>query len=238
MEAKMFKKSSIVFLTFMFITFLSVSTTLAKNDKPKHEENTPNKSERALEQQEINAQKTEKEEGSKGPSKQAGKSDVAHLYLYEKMPDPEADRTDPWLIVEGGMWGKMKYYAEGSVFDFVFNGHGLPIGVEYTLIYYPDPWPGEGLICLGSGTVAACDEEVDCEGGGSGNIHIKGSVDTGSFPIKDDLNYPGAKIFLVPSVDVDCVERTMVGWTGDDANLYEGALISFIDTDGIAEPEE
>jgi hypothetical protein len=228
----MFKKASFFLLTLMFLALFSVSTSLAKNDK-----NTPNKSERALEQQEMNAQKTEKEEGSKGPSKQAGKSDVAHLYLYEKMPDPEADRTDPWLIVEGGMWGKMKYYVEGSVFDFVFNGHGLPIGVEYTLIYYPDPWPGEGLICLGSGTVAACDEEVDCEGGGSGNIHIKGSVDTGSFPIEGDENYPGAKIFLVPTADVDCEGKIMVGWTGDDANLYEGALISFFDTDGIADPE-
>jgi hypothetical protein len=242
MEVKMFKKSSIVFFTLMFITFFSVSTTLAKNDKPKHEKNTPNKSERALEQQEMNAQKTEKEEGSKGPSKQAGNSDVAHLYLYEKTPDPdpEATREDPWLIVEGGMWGKMKYYVEGSFFDFVFNGHGLPIGVDYTLIYYPDPWPGEGLICLGSGTVAACDEEdeeEECEGGGSGNIHIKGSVDTGSFPIESDENYPGAKIFLVPSDDVDCEGQIMVGWTGDDANLYEGALISFFDTDGIAEPE-
>jgi hypothetical protein len=228
----MFKKASFFLLTLMFLALFSVSTTLAKNDN-----NTPNKSERALEQQEMNAQKTEKEEGSKGPSKQAGKSNVAHLYLYEKMPEPEAPRTDPWLIVEGGMWGKMKYYVEGSVFDFVFNGHGLPIGVDYTLIYYPDPWPGDGLICLGSGTVAACDEEVDCEGGGSGNIHIKGSVDTGSFPIEEDENYPdGAKIFLVPSADVDCEGRIMAGWTGDDANLYEGALITFVDTD--EEPEE
>ena len=157
------KKISIVFLTFMFLTFLSVSTTLAKNDKPKHEKNTPNKSERALEQQEKNSQKTEKKEGPKGPSKQAGKSNVGHLYLYEKMPDPEAGREDPWVIVEGGMWGKMKYDLEGPTFDFVFNGHRLPIGVEYTLIYYPDPWPGLGLICLVSGIVVECDEEFDCE---------------------------------------------------------------------------
>ena len=227
------KKISIVFLTFMFLTFLSVSTTLAKNDKPKHEKNTPNKSERALEQQEKNSQKTEKKEGPKGPSKQAGKSNVGHLYLYEKMPDPEAGREDPWVIVEGGMWGKMKYDLEGPTFDFVFNGHRLPIGVEYTLIYYPDPWPGLGLICLGSGIVVACDEEVDCEyRGDTGNIHIKGSVDTGHLPIESDENfYEGAKIFLVPSVDVDCDYQEMIGWTGDDANLYEGALISFFDTD-------
>ena len=82
---------------------------------------------------------------------------------------------------------------------------------------------------LGSGIVVECeDESTD----GSGNIHIKSSVDTGSLPIEEDANFGnGAKIFLVPSVDVDCDEQVMIGWTGDDANLYEGALITFIDTD-------
>jgi len=163
---------------------------------------------------------------AKGPSGPAGKSNVGHLYLYEKTPNPDADREDPWLIVEGGMWGKMKYNLSGATFDFVFNGHGLPIGQEYTLIYYPDPWPAEGLICLGSGIVME-DESED----GVGNIHIKGSVDTGDLPNVDDKNYPeGAKIFLVPSGDVDCDEQVMIGWTGDDANLYEGVLITFYDT--------
>ena len=164
---------------------------------------------------------------AKGPSGPAGKSNVGHLYLYEKTPNPDADREDPWLIVEGGMWGKMKYNLSGATFDFVFNGHGLPIGQEYTLIYYPDPWPAEGLICLGSGIVME-DESED----GVGNIHIKGSVDTGDLPNVGDENYPeGAKIFLVPSGDVDCDGQVMIGWTGDDANLYEGVLITFDDTD-------
>ena len=165
---------------------------------------------------------------AKGPSGPAGKSNVGHLYLYEKTPDPDFAREDPWLIVEGGMWGKMKYNLSGPTFDFVFNGHGLPIGQEYTLIYYPDPWPADGLICLGSGIVVE-DESED----GVGNIHIKGSVDTGDLPKENDDNYlaGGAKIFLVPSGDVDCDNQIMIGWTGDDANLYEGALITFDDTD-------
>ena len=163
--------------------------------------------------------------GQKGPNGPAGKSNVGHLYLYEKNPDPTADRDDPWLIVEGGMWGKMKYNLSGPTFDFVFNGHGLPIGQDYTLIYYPDPWPADGLICLGSGVVV--EDEY-----GVGNIHIKGSVDTGDLPIEGDENYEdGAKVFLVPSGDVDCTGQVMIGWTGDDANLYEGALITFDDTD-------
>ena len=38
---------------------------------------------------------------AKGPTSPAGKSNVGHLYLYEKDPDT-------WEIVEGGAWGKMK----------------------------------------------------------------------------------------------------------------------------------
>ena len=79
--------------------------------------------------------------GKTGP---AGKSNTAHLYLYEK--DPAT-----WEIVDGGAWGKMKYNLSGPEFEYVFNGHGLEAGEDYTLIYYPDPWPGGGLICLGDG---------------------------------------------------------------------------------------
>ena len=103
--------------------------------------------------------------GKNGP---AGKSNVGHLYLYEKNP------TD-WTIVEGGAWGKMKYNLSGPEFDFVFNGHELPIGVKYALIYYPDPWPGTGLIILGDGTVNE-----------NGDINIKGKVNTGDLPVAGD----------------------------------------------------
>ena len=146
-----------------------------------------------------------------GPSKPAGKSDVAHLYLHQKDPGD-------WLIVEDGAWGKMKYNTSGSTFDFVFNGHGLEPDTMYTLIYYPDPWPGEGLICLGNGTVN--DE---------GNIHIMGSVNTGDLPIASDEN-DGAKIWLILTSDVDCDGQFMTGWSPDDY-LFEYDLITFDDTD-------
>jgi hypothetical protein len=137
-----------------------------------------------------------------GKSEPAGKSNVGHLYLYEKNP---AD----WSIVEGA-WGKMKYNLSGSEFDFVFNGHQLVPFVDYTLIYYPDPWPGTGLICLGTGVA---DDH--------GDVHIMGAVDTG------DLN--GAKIWLVLSSDVNC-EAGMTGWNPEEY-LFEYALITFDDTD-------
>ena len=142
---------------------------------------------------------------------EAGKSNIAHLYLYEK--------DDEWVIVDDGAWGKMKYNQSGETFDFVFNGHGLVYETEYTLIYYPDPWDGSGLICLGSGTV---NEE--------GDIHIAESVEIEFLPIEGDENAPGAKIWLVLTSDVDCGDLDnlgyMTGWSPDDY-LFEYELITF-----------
>lgn len=151
-----------------------------------------------------------------GPSQQAGHSNVAHLNLYEKNPDT-------WNIVEDGAWGKMTYNTEGPTFDFVFNGHGLEAGTEYTLIYYPDPWPGKGLICLGAGTAT---EE--------GDIHIMNTVDTGDLPKEYDNN-DKAKIWLVLSEDVDCDEQVMTGWNPTEY-LFEEKKISYTDTESGTEP--
>lgn len=143
----------------------------------------------------------------------AGKSNTAHLYLYEKDPTT-------WDIVDEGAWGKMKYGLSGSMFQFVFNGHNLNPDSDYTLLYYPDPWPGNGLICLGS---ALATED--------GNVHIKGAVDTGSLPTEDDANEDGAKIWLVLSSDVACdINEMMIGWNPEEY-LFEYDLISFDDTD-------
>src|SRR5512136_2639883 len=67
------------------------------------------------------------------------------LYLYEKNPSSGS-------IVRGGAWGKMSYAREGPAFEFVFSGYRLRPGVSYTLMYFPDPWPAEGLICLATAT--------------------------------------------------------------------------------------
>jgi hypothetical protein len=149
------------------------------------------------------------------PNGPAGNSHIGHLYLYEK--DPAT-----WEIVDGGARGKMKYNLSGYEFEFVFNGHGLEPGYEYTLIYYPDPWPGSGLICLGDGTA-----DID------GNVHIKNSVNTGSMPAMNDENYPdGAKIWLVLTNDIDCIGQSMIGWNPTEY-LFEYDLITFEDLDGF-----
>ena len=158
---------------------------------------------------------------AKGPADRAAKSRIGHLYLVEK------DHTDPnWPAVPGGAWGKMIYRRSAPRFLFMFNGHGLLPGEDYTLIYYPDkvgnPWPRTDIICLG-----------DDRANEDGHVRIRGLVDTGDLPNPGtDIN-DGAKIWLVLSDDVDCVEETMFGWNPAEY-LFEHNLIQFDATD----PEE
>ena len=147
--------------------------------------------------------------GHNGP---AGKSHIGHLYLVEKNPDT-------WEVVKNGSWGKMKYILKGPEFSFVFNGHKLEANQSYTLIYYPDPWPGNNLICLGNAST-----------NGNGSVHIKNSVNTSSLPKEDDENFPdGAKIWLVLSSDVDNESEipNMAGWNPTEY-LFEYDLINYI----------
>ncbi len=146
---------------------------------------------------------------AQGPSKQAGKSHIGHLYLFEK--DPET-----WDIIPEGSWGKLKYNVTGPSFRFVFNGHHLMPGSSYILIYFPDPFPGTGLVCLGTGTA-----------NGGGNVHIAGSVQSGDMPATFDANYPtGARILLVLSSDVDCAAQMMIAWNPTEY-LFEYKLITY-----------
>ncbi len=166
------------------------------------------------------------------------------LYLFEKTPLANTEPVGPWPIVPNGAWGRMSYNLWGPTFDFVFHGRRLVPNEHYTLIYYPDRWPGEGLICLGFGIANK-----------GGNLLIKGREDIGtSLPAKYDANWTpcgegapvdcpsgavGAKIWLVLSDDVDCIGTEipdsqppqlsplqMVGWRPTEY-LFEYNLINF-----------
>ena len=143
---------------------------------------------------------------------QAGNSNNGFVKLVQK------DYTDPeWPVIAEGTWGKLKYSLTGTTFDFHFNGHGLVEDNEYALIYYPDPWPGTGLIVLGNDVA---DED--------GNVHIKGSAEIEMLPIEEDENAsadpPGAKIWLVLASDIG--EGEMTGWNPGEY-LFEYDLITF-----------
>jgi hypothetical protein len=128
-----------------------------------------------------------------------GKGMAYHLYFFTK-------DSETWNITEGA-WGKMTILATGK---FVFNGHGLESGVEYSLINYspgtdwsvesyPSPWPGEGSTVLAKGTA---DE--------SGNIHLNGNAPE----VK-------GKVWLVPSSDF---EGKMIAWH-PETYLFEFDLL-------------
>lgn len=106
---------------------------------------------------------------------------ITHLYLYEKDID--------WNIVEDGAWGKLSFTD-----NFVFRGHGLESGTEYTLINYYG-WPGSN--CLGTGVANK-----------GGNLNIKGVMPD----LVEQVEGEGSKIWLVPSSDVDCDEMEMTSW--------------------------
>jgi len=137
------------------------------------------------------------------------------LYLYEKNPSSGS-------IAPGGAWGKMSYAREGPAFEFVFSGYRLRPGVSYTLMYFPDPWPAEGLISLATAT-----------GDSDGRVQVRGSVPIAHLPAKYDANYPaGAKIRLVLSDDIDwgkggsLARKRMRRWKPTQY-LLEAQLINF-----------
>jgi hypothetical protein len=166
------------------------------------------------------------------PSAPAGNSNVGHIFLYEKEPVN-------WTIVHPGAFGRLKYEMSGPKFCYVFNGHGLEPDIEYSLIYYADPWPGNHPGAL-------IDSGIPNNGG---NIHLAGCIDLGmDLPHPDDANYEsvcgdpntpgnpptpypcGAKIWLVTSDDYDADNTIMDGWHPAEY-LFEDATISYDDTE-------
>ena len=158
-----------------------------------------------------------------------GEARMGTLYLFQKVAAEEG----PWPIVHGGAWGTLSYSLWGQTFNFDFKGKKLIPNEEYTLIYYPDPWPGSGLICLGS---------AKANPAGNLNIYDHNFDIATSLPADYDANWlamppsgaVGAKIWLVLSMDVDCsVDDSvsnpgpeMIGWN-PDSYLFEYNLINF-----------
>jgi hypothetical protein len=158
-----------------------------------------------------------------------GEAKAGRLFLFQKCDATGCPETGqgPWPIISTNRrWGKLNYSLWGMKFKFSFEGENLELNKNYTLIYYPDDWPGEGLICLGKATSNK-----------SGKIKIKGNNDIGtSLPNKNDANFNpiapsgavGAKIWLVQSEDVQCSNGTskMLNWN-PTAYLFEYNLIVY-----------
>lgn len=156
-----------------------------------------------------------------GPDGQAGRSHVAHLNFSQR--DPETG--DP---VDDGAWGRMMYFWQGPTFDFVFNGHELPAGVEYELTYQPESEGGtSSAVCLGGGIVNE-----------DGDLHIAESVELdGDLPVPEDASEEGAMLAVVLSEDVDCESEEMLAFMPEDY-LFGNSLVKYIDTDFEEEEDE
>jgi hypothetical protein len=178
--------------------------------------------------------------GPGGDEKSVIETKAGQLFLFQKCDESGCPtEAGPWPILLTNRWGQMKYNLLGDKFKYSFEGKKLVPNTKYTLIYYPDPYPGKNLICLGSRKT-----------NGVGNLQINGSREiTTGLPIPDDANFlpqdppgsgaVGAKIWLVLSADVDCdgtpatldppvaaVPPQMTGWTPQDY-LFEGNLIVY-----------
>jgi hypothetical protein len=162
----------------------------------------------------------------------------------------------PWPIFPNNdRWGVLDYSLWGKKFEFSFHGRNLLPGKNYTLIYYPDPWPGAKLICLGSGQSNPASQKSKKKGHGGdkapGNIKIHGEIDIGtSLPASYDANFNpvspsgavGAKIWLVLSDDVQCAATSpqttqMLSWN-PTAYLFEYNLIVYENQDNRVDIEE
>jgi hypothetical protein len=95
---------------------------------------------------------------------------------------------------EYGPSGTFTYMSEGPELEWKFRGEGFVPPIRgwaygyhhYVLIYYPDPWPGRDLVCLGDGKAS-----------GSGRLTLQGSHDFGG-TITD------GKVWIVRKNWVDC----------------------------------
>jgi hypothetical protein len=188
-----------------------------------------------------------------------GEGKAGRLFLFQKCDGSLKDTgghdsfgcpsiPGPWAIFPNNdRWGRLDHSLRGDTFKFSFSGRGLPAEKNYTLIYYPDPWPGDKLICLGSGKTTPAKGKGKGHGKSGqkgGNIEIHGDVDIGtSLPADYDKNFNpvspsgavGAKVWLVLSEDVQCPTATlaskMLNW--DPASyLFEYNLIVYERRDG------
>jgi len=139
------------------------------------------------------------------------------LVLENKTGDPD------WQIVDDTLSGTLTYNMTSPTFDYSFSGRAPLKNTNYCLIYYADPWAGDGAK-IGCGKTGDTDR----------NISFSGSVDLG-MDLPDwgtcaDENHPeGAKIWLVPENDYT-VGTGMTAW--NPANyLFETGLITYYDTD-------
>lgn len=136
-----------------------------------------------------------------------------------------------WQIIDDTLSGTLTYNMTGPTFDYTFSGRAPQQDTDYCLIYYADPWPGDGS--GGAGRLIGCGKT----GSNNRNISFTGSVDLGTdLPHTSDDNHPqGAKVWLVLKSDYSNTNNPgasgeMTRWSPSEY-LFETGLITYDDTD-------
>jgi len=136
------------------------------------------------------------------------------------------NKDSQWQPILGdGIFGWLTFKSPYPTFDFDLYAQGLNDNEEYCLIYYADPWPGDGV----EHNTGALIWNGNARGG---VINVSGSKDINTdIPNIKDTNYPdGGKIWLVPCSDYDKNEEKMIKWHPTEY-LMEWNLIKYDDTD-------
>jgi len=155
------------------------------------------------------------QENAPGP-----KGAIASLTLENKNPTT----WDPVLSDDIG--GTLTYNTSGSTFDYNFAGKVPQVSTGYCLIYYADPWPGDGM-------THNTGMDIECKASdGSGDLTLAGNAELNTdLPNLDDQNHPGgAKLQVVLESDYDKSSHKMTGWN-PTKYLFEMNLITYDDTD-------
>ena len=142
------------------------------------------------------------------------------------------DNKDPvtWEPIADSMSGILTYNTSGETFNYSFAGTGLQ-DIDYSLIYYADPWPGNGVehntgVLIATFTTSGSTIPLT-----TGSVEL--NRDLPQWP--SDQNHPeGAKIWLVPSTHYSTTtpgaQGYMITWS-PSSYLFETALITYDDTD-------
>jgi len=129
--------------------------------------------------------------------------------------DPNYNR-----ILNDGIYGILTWAGDGDTFKYNFEGYGLTSGINYSLLYYGDPWSGNHPGYYFGNDMADV----------SGRVTINGNPDLlMDLPGPGDAN-PGAKIWLIPSTAYDSINKSVTVWPFANDWLFESNLINYNDT--------
>lgn len=142
-----------------------------------------------------------------------------------------------WARITDGKYGVLTYNSSGISFDFTLNAQGLEDGVEYSLIYFANPYPGNNPGALIWATGPRTGTTISISGAANLGMNLPTAPDTNQ--VVDHSGAPdyyaapfnyGAKIWLVPTECYDVSSKSVIVWS-PDRFLFETGLINYIDTD-------